>query len=70
MRDDTSILKVFGVADWVAKDLTAWRIQALVDQLAEIRERERKHASGSMFAVDYYLSVASNFLRLESTTTP
>ena len=58
------------MADWVAKDLTAWRIQALVDQLAEIRERELKHASGSMFAVDYYLSVATNFLRLESTTTP
>jgi len=58
------------MADWVAKDLTAWRIQALVDQLAEIREREPKHTSGSMFAVDYYLAVASNFLRLESTTTP
>jgi hypothetical protein len=54
------------MAEWVAKDLTAWRIQALVDQLAEIRQRERKHAPGLIFAVDYYLSVASMFLRLET----
>jgi hypothetical protein len=55
------------MAEWVARDLTAWRIQALVDRLTAIRDRGATPSSGSIFVVDYYLSVAQNFPKLGSS---
>lgn len=54
------------MAEWIAKDLAAWRIQALVDQLTAIRDHGSIPSSGSIFAVDYYLSVAQYFPKLGS----
>lgn len=49
------------MAGYVAKDLTNWRTQALVDQLSGIMESETVLDPGSKMAVDYYLSMAPRF---------
>jgi hypothetical protein len=54
------------MAEWVAKDLTAWRIQALVDQLTAIRDHPSMPSIGAILTLDYYLSAAQNFPKLGS----
>ena len=49
------------MAGLVAKDLTNWKIRALVPQLSRIRNGEPILDPNSLFAVDYYLSMASKF---------
>jgi hypothetical protein len=49
------------MAGLVAKDLTNWKIRALVPQLAKIKNDEPMLDPSSLFAVDYYLSMASKF---------
>ena len=49
------------MAGLVAKDLTNWKIRALVPQLSRIQNGEPILDPSSLFAVDYYLSMASKF---------
>ena len=49
------------MAGLVAKDLTNWKIRALVPQLSSIKKGEPILDPSSLFAVDYYLSMASKF---------
>jgi hypothetical protein len=49
------------MAGLVAKDLTNWKIRALAPQLSRIKNGEQILDPSSLFAVDYYLSMASKF---------
>ena len=49
------------MAGLVAKDLTNWKIRALVPQLSRIKNGEPILDPSSLFAVEYYLSMASIF---------
>jgi len=49
---------------YVARDLSAWRVQAYVDQISEIRETPELLDVSSTHLVDYYLSVAESFRRI------
>lgn len=50
------------MAGLVAKDLTNWKIRALVPQLAKIKKDDEPVLDPSaLFTVDYYLSMASKF---------
>ena len=49
------------MAGLVAKDLTNWKTRALVPQLSRIKNGEPILDPSSLFAVDYYLSMASKF---------
>jgi hypothetical protein len=49
------------MAGKVAKDLTNWRRQALVDELSSIMKSETPLDPDSKMAVSYYLSMASRF---------
>jgi hypothetical protein len=49
------------MAGLVAKDLTNWKTRALVPQLSKIKNGEPILDPSSLFAVDYYLSMASKF---------
>jgi hypothetical protein len=49
------------MAGQVAKDLTLWKIQALVECLSNIIENESMLHPSSIFAVKYYLSMAHRF---------
>jgi len=49
------------MAGLVAKDLTNWKTRALVPQLSRIQNGEPILDPSSLFAVDYYLSMASKF---------
>ncbi len=49
------------MAGLVAKDLTNWKTRALVPQLSRIKNGEPILDSASLFAVDYYLSMAAKF---------
>ena len=49
------------MAGSVAKDLTSWKIRALVHTLSRIKNSEMTLDPRSMFAVDYYLSMAPKF---------
>jgi hypothetical protein len=49
------------MAGEVAKDLTIWKIQALVDPLSNIIKVESMLDPSSIFAVKYYLSIANRF---------
>ncbi len=51
----------------VAKDLVAWRVQACVDQISEIRKNLETLDASSAYLVDYYLSAAPGFRK---TGTP
>lgn len=48
---------------YVSKDLAAWRVQAYVEQISEIRENLESLDASSLYLVDYYLSVAPGFRR-------
>jgi hypothetical protein len=56
-----------GLAGMVARDLTVWRIQALVEPLSEILEKEPHLDPMDRFAVQYYLSMAKRFPALKKT---
>ena len=49
------------MAGLVAKDLINWKIRALVPRLSRIKNGETILDPSSLFAVDYYLSMASKF---------
>jgi hypothetical protein len=49
------------MAGQVAKDLTIWKIQALVECLSNIIENESMLHPSAIFAVKYYLSMAHRF---------
>jgi hypothetical protein len=49
------------MAGLVAKDLTNWKTRALVTQLSRIKNGEPILDPSSLFAVNYYLSMASKF---------
>ena len=49
------------MAGLVAKDLTNWQTQALVEELSSIVESETELDPGSKMAVRYYLSMAPRF---------
>jgi hypothetical protein len=49
------------MAGLVAKDLATWKTRALVPQLSSIKNGEPILDPKSLFAVNYYLSMASNF---------
>ena len=49
------------MAGSVAKDLTNWKIRALVPRLSRIKNGEPILDPSSLFAVDYYLSMAPKF---------
>jgi hypothetical protein len=53
------------MAGKVAKDLTNWRSQALVDQLSSIMKSETMLDPDSKMAVSYYLSMAPRFRSIE-----
>ena len=50
-----------GLAGTVARDLTAWRIRALVEPLSEIFKKEPQLDPVERFAVQYYVSMAKQF---------
>lgn len=52
------------MAGYVSRDLSAWRIQAYVDKISEIREHQKILDESSTYLIDYYLSVASRFRRI------
>jgi hypothetical protein len=49
------------MAGLVAKDLATWKTRALVPQLSSIKNGEPILDPKSLLAVNYYLSMASNF---------
>ena len=49
------------MAGWVAKDLTVWKIRAMVERMERINSQESNLDASSKLAVNYYLSVASQF---------
>jgi hypothetical protein len=51
---------------FVSKDLAAWRVQAYMDRISEIRENPEILDASSTYLVDYYLSVAPGFRRTDS----
>jgi len=46
---------------YVSKDLAAWRVQAYVEQISEIRKNLETLDASSVYLVDYYLSAAPGF---------
>jgi hypothetical protein len=54
------------MAGLVARDLTTWRIRALVDQLTQIKENESALDPDTKMAINYYLSISQRFLRIEA----
>ena len=52
-----------GMAGGVARDLASWRIQAYVERLSEIRKMGDLLDPSSTHLIDYYLSVASGFIK-------
>lgn len=46
---------------YISKDLAAWRVQAYVGQISEIRENPEILDASSIYLVDYYLSMAPGF---------
>ena len=62
VRSYATLLKNHPVmAGKVAKDLTIWKIHALVDRLSNIIKDESMLDPSSIFAVNYYLSIANRF---------
>jgi hypothetical protein len=62
VRSYATLLKNHPVmAGEVAKDLTIWKIQALVDPLSNIIKDDSMRDRSSIFAVNYYLSIANRF---------
>ena len=56
------------MAGKVAKDLTNWRSQALLDPLSSIMKSETMLDPDSKMAVSYYLSMAPRFRSIEPKT--
>jgi hypothetical protein len=62
VKSYASLLKNHPVmAGQVARDLTIWKIQALIDPLSNISKDDSMLDPGSAFAVEYYLSMAYRF---------
>ena len=55
------------LAGAVARDLTTWRIHALVEPLGEIFEKEPRLDPMDRFAVQYYVSMASRFSAIKES---
>ena len=49
------------MAGWVAKDLTVWRIRAMVERMEHIKSQESVLDASSKLTVNYYLSMAPQF---------
>lgn len=53
------------MAGRVAKDLSMWQVLAYIDRLTEIREKQTPLDPSDAYLIDYYLSVAPKFQKLD-----
>ena len=65
MRSYGTLLKNYPeLAGNVARDLSIWQVNVHTDQLSAIREDKALLDSSSTYLIDYYLSMAKNFTKI------
>jgi len=65
VRSDGALLKNYPqLAGKVARDLSIWQVNAHTEQLSTIREDKTLLDSSSTYLIDYYLSMAKNFTKI------